>query len=299
MSLNAHTKKAALGRTALIATTLIWGTSFVILKNTLDSFSAIYLLALRFTISALIMAVAGFKQLKNIDRKTLTAGAALGVFIFLAYVLQTYGLVYTTPGKNAFLTATYCIITPFLARLIDKTRLSAFNILAAFICIAGIGLVSLRGDFTIGIGDLLTVFCGLFYALHLIFTGRVAGKSSILMLTMIQFIVAGALSWIAALIAEPVPSSISASAIWSILYLSIFCTCICFGLQTLGQKYTSSSAASIILTLESVFGAAISAVFYHEILTMQLLLGFLLIFAAIIISETKLSFLKRKKQRVV
>ena len=100
-------KKDILGRGALVLTTLIWGTSFIIMKDTLDTVPTLWLLAFRFTGAAVLMALFGARQLKTLDLGYLKGGVVMGVCLCVAYIVQTYGLVYTTPGKNAFLTATY------------------------------------------------------------------------------------------------------------------------------------------------------------------------------------------------
>ncbi len=293
--MNEAKNKNLIGRLALLATTLIWGTSFVVLKSTLDSVSTLYVLAFRFTGAAALMALCGIRQLKKIDRDYLKNGIFAGTCLFLAYVFQTYGLVYTTAGKNAFLTATYCVIVPFLSWIFAKKRPDRYNAAAAIICIVGCGLVSLQNDFSIGIGDGLTMVCGLFYALHIIILSNASRDSSTLLLSLIQFAVAGILSWVFALIVEPFPTTIPNDAVISIIYLCVMCTAVCFFLQAIGQKYTPPTQVAIILTLESVFGATISAFVYRDPITFRLILGFIFIFAAVLISETKLSFLKRKK----
>ena len=294
--MNETKKKNLIGRMALLATTLIWGTSFVVLKSTLDSVSTLYVLAFRFTGAAALMALFGIKQLKNLNREYLKNGLMAGVCLFVAYVFQTYGLVYTTAGKNAFLTATYCVIVPFLTWIFTKKRPDRYNVSAAIVCIVGCGLVSLQNDFSVGIGDGLTMVCGLFYALHIIVLSNAPRESSTLLLSLIQFAVAGILSWIFALIVEPFPTNIPNDAIISIVYLCVMCTAVCFFLQAIGQKYTPPTQVAIILTLESVFGATISAFVYKDPLTFRLILGFVFIFVAVIISETKLSFLKIRKK---
>ncbi|MCL1828109.1 MAG: DMT family transporter [Oscillospiraceae bacterium] len=279
---------AALGRAALFITAFIWGTSFVILKNTLSGMSAMYVLAFRFSGAAVLMALFGLKQLHKIDRAYLTAGALMGSSLFIAYVFQTYGLVYTTPGKNAFLTATYCVIVPFLNWLINKKKPALRNVIAVVPAMAGIGLVSLDGDFMIGKGDMLTAFCGIFFALHIIITARYLPGKSPFLLTVLQFSAAAALSWIFALITGPFPIEADGGAVTGIIYLCVMCTAVCFFLQTAGQKNTPPSVASLILVFESVFGALISAVFYREEFTLRLISGFFAIFAAVLISETEL-----------
>lgn len=298
MTLDKNKKNAAIGRLALLGTTLVWGTSFVVLKSTLDSISTLYILAFRFTGAALLMALLGIRELKNLDRGYLKGGALMGVFLFIAYVFQTYGLVYTTPGKNAFLTATYCVIVPFLAWAMHKKRPDSVNVLAALMAIVGIGLVSLNEDLSIGFGEGLTTCSGLFFALHIVVTAKESQGRSPAVLTMVQFTVAGVLAWTFALITEPFPTSVPANAWTGLVYLCVMCTAVAFLLQTIGQKYTPPSTVAIMLTLESVFGTIFSVVIYGEQLNLQLIAGFAIIFTAILISETKLEFLRRGKKAV-
>ena len=285
---------STLGRLALLGTTIIWGSSFIILKNTLNSLPTLWILAFRFSGAALIMALAANRQLKTLDRRALKYGLAMGAALYCAYTLQTYGLLYTTPGKNAFLTATYCVIVPFLWWAFFKKRPDRYNVAAALVCIVGMALVSLEGDLSLGLGDALTMCCGLFYALHIIVSSRGLEKYAVLPLTTVQLATTAVLCWITAPIASPFPQSVPASVWLSVAYLCVMCTGACYFLQALGQKYTSAQSASIILTLESVFGTLFSVAFYHEQLTLKTVSGFVLIFAAVLISETKLSFLRRR-----
>ena len=285
---------AIIGRLALLGTTLIWGSSFIILKATLDSVPTLWILAIRFTGACILMGAFSLRELKKLDRSALKYGLAMGAALYAAYTLQTYGLLYTTPGKNAFLTASYCVLVPFLWWLFYKKRPDRFNVAAALVCITGMALVSLDGSLGLGLGDALTMCCGLFYALHIIVSSRALEKYSVTALTTIQLGTAAMLCWLTAPLAAPFPESVPASAWLSIAYLCIMCTGVCYFLQALGQKYTSPQTASILLTLESVFGTLFSVVFYHERLSLRTLSGFVLIFIAILISETKLSFLRPK-----
>ncbi len=285
---------AIIGRLALLGTTLIWGSSFIILKATLDSVPTLWILAIRFTGACILMGAFSLRELKKLDRSALKYGLAMGAALYAAYTLQTYGLLYTTPGKNAFLTASYCVLVPFLWWLFYKKRPDRFNVAAALVCITGMALVSLDGSLGLGLGDALTMCCGLFYALHIIVSSRALEKYSVTALTTIQLGTAAVLCWLTAPLAAPFPESVPASAWLSIAYLCIMCTGVCYFLQALGQKYTSPQTASILLTLESVFGTLFSVVFYHERLSLRTLSGFVLIFIAILISETKLSFLRPK-----
>lgn len=289
------TDKAVIGRGSLVITTLIWGTSFVILKSTLDSVTPLWVLAIRFLGAALIMLVAAIPRLKEIDREYLRGGVIMGALLAAGYGVQTYGLSFTTPGKNAFLTATYCILVPFLYWMIRKKKPDVYNISAAFICIIGMGFVCLNKELSVNIGDLLTISCGLFYGLHIVATDKFADGRAAILLSLLQFAVAGIICLALAALFEPVPESIPRDSWISIAYLSVMCTGVCFFLQTVGQKYTPPSAASVILTLESVFGTALSIILGQEDVTFSIIFGFCLIFISIIISETKLGFIRKRK----
>jgi len=287
-------KNALMGRLALFLTTIIWGTSFVVLKSTLDEAPVLWVLAIRFIGAALLLALISFKKLREINRDTVKAGMLMGLMLFLAYIFQTYGLAGTTPGKNAFLTAVYCVIVPFLNWFVHKRRPDGYNITAAVCCLAGVGFVSLTGDLTIAMGDALTLVGGLCFALHILATDKGLEKHSTILLSFIQMATAGILGLISAIFFEPFPTQVSSGTLWSIAYLCVMCTALCFFLQTFGQKHTPPAAAAVIMTFESVFGAMISALLGQDQLTFRLVFGFLLIFVAVIISETKLSFLRKK-----
>ena len=200
--------KANLGRVCLVCTTLIWGSSFVILKSALDSITPMWVLAIRFVGAALMMFIACLPRLKKIDKGYIKGGMLMGTCLAFAYIVQTYGLVYTTPGKNAFLTATYCILVPFLYWAIAHKKPDRYNIIAAFVCLIGMGFVCLNNDLSVNIGDILTICCGLFYGLHIIVTARSVEERDPLLVTMIQFATGGVICLIGAAIFEPLPHDI-------------------------------------------------------------------------------------------
>ena len=289
--------KAYLGRAALFLATLIWGASFVLMDIALDSLPPLFILAVRFSGAAVILLLIGIKELRKIDRKYLGGGILSGVFLLAAYVSQTYGLTMTTPGKNAFLTAVYCVIVPFLSWLVMRKKPDKFNVIAAFICVAGVGFISLQNDLTVGLGDMLSLLCGVLFAAHIFATGHFITNRSPILLAMLQFATAGILSWAGTLFFEPFPTAIPLIAGLDLAFLTVMATALCLSLQIFGQKHTPAPQAAVIMTFEAVFGAATSIIFYDEMLTPKLLAGFILTFAAVLISETKLNFLKRKRRQ--
>ncbi len=288
-------KRSAAAKAALLAAAIIWGSSFIVVKGTVDLLPPNMLLGVRFTIGFCVLALIFRKRLKQIDRGYLLSGALIGVFLFAAYCVQTYGIQTTTPGKNAFLTAIYCVIVPFLFWAVNKKRPDKYNFIAVFVCITGIGLVSLTGSFSIERGDALTLASGVMYACHIVAIAKLSGSRDPILLTILQFGTAAILAWILSLATETVsPAMFTPDAIKALLYLALGGTSTAVLLQNIGQKYTDPSSAGIIMSLESVFGVLFSVFFYGEQLTGRLVMGFVLIFLAVLISETKLSFLRGK-----
>lgn len=287
--------KALFAKSALFLAPLIWGFSFVVTKNTVDVLPVFFLLAVRFSIAFLLLSVIFKNRLKQMNKSYLLSGGLIGVYLFIAYSLQTFGITDTTPGKNAFLTTIYCIIVPFLFWATSKTKPDIFNIISATLCIIGVGLVSIKADLTIGKGDLLTMLSGVFFAAHIVAIKRFSNNCDPIILTIIQFGYCAVFSSIFYFIFEPKVTSIAPNMISSILYLSVGCTAIGLLLQTIGQKYTPPSSAAIILSLESVFGVTFSVILKHEAMSPRLVIGFFIIFISIIVSETKLSFFFKNK----
>lgn len=286
--------KASAGRLALLAAALIWGSSFVIMKNTVDDVPVFLLLAIRFSIAFVVLGAVFFRRLRGLDRRFILGGMLCGAMLITAYSLQTFGLVGTTPGKNAFLTAVYCVLVPFLAWIFFRKRPTMWNWLAAVLCVAGIGLVSLNGGLTIAPGDALSLLSGVCYALHIIALSRLGEKGDVFALSIIQFGTTALLAWLLHLLTGPADVHLPLR-IWPQLgYLSVLCTCVAITLQALGQKLTPPSQSAILLSLESVFGVLFSLLLGAEALSFQLFSGFALIFLSVIVSETQLSFLKKR-----
>jgi len=291
------TKKYMAGaRIAILLATLIWGTSFIVLKDALDGIDTFFLLALRFSIAALVLVLVFIKKLKKINKSYIIYGCLAGAFLTFSYVFQTIGLDYTTPGKNAFLTTIYCILVPFIYWIVKKVKPDAFNYIAAIICIIGIGFVSLDGNLSMGFGDVMTLIGGFGFALHMVLLAVATKDRDPFLLTCIQFVSAAVFLWILTALFGEVPSAqvLSGSALFEIIYLAVFASALAMLLQAIGQKYTPASQVAVLMTLESVFGVVFSVIFYHEVLTPKLVVGFILIFIAVLTSETKLSFLRRK-----
>ena len=297
-----HKETSVLARFAsplIVLATIIWGSSFVVMKSSVDVLPTFWLLAIRFTFSALVLAVVFIKRWKVLDRQYLIGGTVMGFCLFVAYAFQTFGLEQTTSGKNAFFTAVYCVIVPFLYWAIAGRRPDKFNILAAFLCIAGIALVSVTGSnaSAFNMGDVLTLIGGFFFAAHIVAVAKYSEGRDIFILTTLQFASFALFSWIGVLVTRPAltPGVFDQSLIFGLAYLVIFASCGALLFQNIGQKYTAPSTAAVLLSLEAPFGVFFSILFANERPTPLMFVGFALIFLAVVCSETKFSFLRKKK----
>ncbi|WP_206214118.1 MULTISPECIES: DMT family transporter [unclassified Adlercreutzia] len=271
------------------AAALIWGSSFVVMKDTIDAFPPSWLIGVRFLLTALLLTLVFAKRMRHaLNAESLRAGSILGALIFAAYWAQTVGLNFTTPGKNAFLTDIYCVLVPFMFWFVTRKRPTRYNLAAAALCITGVGFVSLSGDtLSVGFGDFMTIIGGFFFGAHIVATAVLAKNRDAIVLTVYQFWVSGALGIVVGAATEPMPNfaAIPPAYFANMAYLIVACTCVAMVFQNTALKYIHPSQASLLLSLESVFGVAFSVALYGETLTVPLVIGFVLIFCAIVLSE--------------
>lgn len=276
---------AQFARPALFAATVVWGASFVVMKNTLDHIGIYYLLAIRFSGAALLLALLSLFLPPVCQKGDFTSGGLCGLLLFCAYALQTEGLKTISAGKNAFLTAVDCVLVPFLVWIFLGIRPSFFHLIAALLGLGGIGFISLDSSLSMARGDLLTLGGGFFFAVHVVALSALAKGRSILRITTLQFAASACLSFIFALCFNTPPQHFSLQMTASLLYLCIFATALAFLCQSFGQRYLSPSSTSLILCTEAVFSVIFSFFFAEEPLSGRILVGFSLILLAILISE--------------
>ncbi|MBU3191994.1 DMT family transporter [Clostridium bowmanii] len=292
---NTDKRKSILADMSLLLVAIVWGGGFIAVKGALDSITPFYIMAMRFGISVIIMLLFFRKKIKHITKNQLAVGTLVGFLLFLGFTAQTIGMKYTTAGKNAFLTGTNVVIVPFLYWAISKRKPDTYSLVSAFMCFIGIGMLTLDSGINIGLGDGLTLLCAVFFAAHIVSVGFFTQKVGAITLVIIQLGSAAVFSIIAALIFEKVPTQMNSDTIFAIGYLAIFSTMFAFMVQNVAQKYTTPTHAAIILCLESVFGVILSVLVLNEIFSIKMVLGCLTIFFAIITTETKWAFLRKKK----
>ncbi|MDO4807460.1 MAG: DMT family transporter [Coriobacteriales bacterium] len=270
---------------------LLWGGSFVVLKDTLDVISPAWLMAIRFALAGVVMVSVFFPRVRaSLDKGHLVGAVLLGISGGLGYLIQNIGLTDTTAGHNAFLTATYCVMVPFLHWVVARVRPTVANLAAALIAVAGVGALSLGGEdpFALRWGDWLTIVGAFWFAVQIEIMVAVARGKDIVAMTSIEFFVMSALCGTYGLLCEPIPAPAVFQSVdfWLAMgYLVLLSSCLCTIAQNVGQAHVPPAQASLLLSLESVFGVFFSVVLFGEELTLQLVAGFGLVFAAVLISE--------------
>lgn len=283
----------------LLLAAAVWGFGFVIVKDSLDYIGAVWMLAFRFTVAAVALAVIYCAKLRLLTRRAWLHGALLGLYLFAAYLVQTIGCGYTTAGKNAFLTTIYVMLIPLFLWILDKRRPAWYVFVCALMSVTGIGLLALgTGDGgAVNIGDVLTLICGIFFAVHIVFTAKYDAEHDPILLTVLQFLFAAVFSWLAAPLIDgafPLAQVGNPRVVVSMLYLGLFSTMVAFVLQNVGLKYLPSALASLLLSFESVFGVLFSVMLLGERLTVRMVVGCALIFAAVVLAQTLPELTKKR-----
>ena len=285
-----------MGPVTLLLCALIWGSGFVVMKDALDGFPPAMLLGIRFTVAAAALCAIFARRFRLMAKKTLWHGLGVGLVLGAAYLVQTWGLARTTPGKNAFLTAVYCVLVPFVVWAMGGRKPTKMSILAGGICLAGIGLISLDEGWGIGLGDALSLGCGVLFAVQVTLIDRCAKEGDdIVLLTILQIAAAGVMAWLIALLTGEHPGQITGASWSEVAYLSLITTALALLLQNVGQSMTEPSLAAILLSLECVSGALLSVLFYGETITLRLALGFAAVFAAVVLASRSQSPMTAKK----
>lgn len=274
-----------LPRLALLGSTAIWGTSFVIVQKALEDIPAFHLIAYRFTIATLLLLPLA-RRGAGWTRELRRDGTLIGVLLFAGFVLQTFGLLWTTPSRSAFLTALSVILVPILG-LFAGRRLR-WGPAAGSVCAAA-GLWFLYRPDTSEIpfnrGDALTLACAVVFAVYVLRLESATRRNSMAPLAVVQFGVVAALALPSLLFDPPEASDFTGYPLFAIVAMGVFATALAFVAQLYAQRHLSAVEAGVILTLEPVIAAAFSVMQGVEPWTSSLLVGGALILAAMLVTE--------------
>ncbi len=278
---------------ALAVVALIWGTTFVVVKRALVDISTLYFLAARFSIASvcmLLLFLPAFRRagMQNVARG-LRGGAIAGVFLWLGYVLQTFGLKETTAANSGFLTGLYIVLVPLFSAAVYKRWPQITELLGIAVATAGMALLtvpSLERGLQLNRGDLLTVACAVAFAIHLLVLGYFSQRERFEAVALGQIACAALLSTLSLAIEPPV-ARWNGNVILAVLLTAVFATALAFALQTWGQQYTTATRTALIFALEPVFALATAVSYGGEKLTLSAVSGGTLILAGILAVELK------------
>ena len=272
-------------RLSLLLVTIVWGSGYVVSDILLEHMSAFQLLTGRFGLTFLLLMLVYWKKIKTIKKTTIKRGAILGALLYAAFALQTVGLLFTTPSKNAFLTQMSVVFVPLISYFMLRRQAEIKTQIGIVVSIVGVGFMSLSGFGPVNIGDILSLLCAMFFALQFIFVEKYTKEEDTSSLMITQMGSASILSFIVNLFTDDFYLGGNATANMWLIYLALFGTLISYGIQTIAQRNVSASEASLVLSLESFWGMIFSVWILNEVISQREFIGAGLILLGVVISE--------------
>ncbi|HHU90341.1 MAG TPA: DMT family transporter [Clostridiaceae bacterium] len=281
---------------SIFSITIIWGSSFIVMKNISDDIPAYAYLAMRFLVASIILAIVFNKRLKGINLGDIMRGSLIAVLLYAGMMLQVLGLKTTTASNSAFITGLCVIMVPIISVFLLKKRPPVNAVIGVFLAAVGLFfLTGFQGNWVKG--DTLTLICAICFALQIIFIDKFASDMNIYHLAFIQVAATAVfylITWagVAFTSDNPDPIAFDSKVILTILYTGALGTAFGYSVQTIAQKYTTPTRTALILTCEPVFGAIFALIVpdIHgntEVLTIQTIIGSLLILSGMVITELK------------
>jgi drug/metabolite transporter (DMT)-like permease len=271
---------------SLIGVTALWGASFPLMSMALKDIPTFSFIAIRYTLSALILAVVFYKNFKNISKITLKSGFIIGIVLFSGVAFQVAGLVYTTPSKSGFITGLNVIFVPIIIALLYKKLPDSKTIFGIILSVLGLGIMSINADFSINKGDFLTFIGAILFAVQVLVVDKYTKDVDIVVLTCVEVLVVGLMGAVPAAIVEKFSFTWSLQVIGAILFTAIFSTAIAHSLQNKVQSYIDPTHAAIIYLAEPVFGAIFS-MFFGDKMGMRTVLGGIVIVLGMLVMNIK------------
>lgn len=292
--------KKYFGEGALLFNTLIWGGTFALIKSAFQDISPSLFLSLRFSLATLLLLPFIIKVLRNVNKQTIVAGSILGIFYFTGFAAQSVGLNLTTATKSGFITGTFVVFIPILQLIIEKRIPKWFNVLSVILVLLGLIMLSSRGENVIeflsqlgsdfNLGDFLTLICALLFAFQVVYVDVFTKKYDYLPMVFIQLFITGLGGFILTALfsltgIEIIKFNFNNNLFFAIIYTSVFASILATIIQLKFQKNVSPTKAGIIFSIEPIFAAIFAYFLLNEKISNFGLIGCVLIFAGLIISE--------------
>ncbi len=270
---------------SLIFIVMIWGTTFPLMKIALGNVKPFYFISLRFITAFIVLTLILNKRLKKINIKTIKIGTFLGLWLFLGFAFQIYGLQFTTASRSGFITGLSVIVVPILSIFILKEIPSISSWIGVLLALVGMYFLTGFTEAGFNYGDLLTFFCAVSIALQIVFLSKYIKNEDPLVITWLQITTVMVLGTIIAFFESPSNVAINSNSIAVIIYTGIFATALAIFVQSRAQQFTSSTHTGLIFSLEPVFGALFSFMILNERMQTMGMIGATLIFLGIVLSE--------------
>ncbi|NLG51119.1 MAG: DMT family transporter [Chloroflexi bacterium] len=293
MQTNGLTRKQLGADSLLLLVTLIWGSTFVMVKDAVADYPVFPFLSLRFSLATLALLLIGGKRLRALDRKGWGAGVLIGLFLFAGYALQTVGLCYTSASKAGFITGLSVVLVPLISTLWLRRLPTPGAMLGVGLAAAGLAMLTLTDGLNIAFGDLLVLGCALSFALHIVSVSAFAPRMDTMGLTIVQVGTVAVVSGIITLLDEglPLPSSlIPTGPVWfAATFTGILATALAFTIQTTMQRFTTPTHTALIFAAEPVVAALAGVVLAGEAMTSRAIAGGVMIVTGTIVGEIRWS----------
>lgn len=271
---------------AMIFVALVWGAGFPVTDYLLQHMSPLWVLAFRFSIGAFVLTLLFHRRLARLSKNDFIGGALVGLLVSAFFLCHVWGLLLSSPGKQAFIAGTNVVIVPFLFALIYRRLPSRWALAGAVATTAGLLVMAFSPGMRFNVGDLFSAVMAILIAVHFLALGFFSRRMDPLALTVIQIDVACLILLLSALIMEPFPGFRLSPPLWgAILFVSLGATVLAFLVQTVAQRYTPETHAAILLALESPFGFLLAILMGRDSWNTQFALGGLLIMAGVILAE--------------
>jgi drug/metabolite transporter (DMT)-like permease len=274
---------------ALVAVCLAWGSTFIVVKEAVEDMSVVLFLTVRFAIAAVLLAlIFGLRRPRPPFRPALRGGILAGLLLFSGYIVQTFGLRYTTAAKTGFITALYIPLVPIFGALVYRKAPALSEVFGVALAFTGTALMSISGDLlSIGPGELLVACCAVAYAFHILVLAHFSRKADVGWLAVTQISTGALLGLLIFWWAEPVQAHWTARVWVGLGVTSVLATAFAFSAQTWAQKYTTATRTALIFSLEPVFAWLTSYLVAGELLTGRGIVGAALILGGILVAELK------------
>ncbi|MDK7354235.1 DMT family transporter [Peptoniphilus harei] len=290
----------------LFATAIIWGLAFVAQAAGMEhlgplSFTAsrcfVAVVFLYLTYKFFMMKSASYREEKFDMKRTLVGGSICGLVFTIAINLQQVSLIYTTAAKASFLTALYIVFIPVIGLFFGR-RPSVKIMLCIFLAMVGTYLLSIKGGLKINRGDLIVILSALVFAIHILLLTKYSTNTNAVLVSLVQFAVCGVISLVGALVLEDISMEAILKSQATILYVGILSSGVGFTIQLMALKDLEPVVASMICSLESVFGALFGWLILSQEMTEREIFGAIVIFLATIFAQVPIeTYLEKRLER--